>query len=368
MLLMKYLPLLLLCFSCAQFRSPAQFASFKEVSFKTHVLDKDILRNTYPHLSDAAFEEKFNNSLERPLLFFRSYVNTYYAETLIRGPLKTPVFCYGDPHPENFGFLNFAQEAHYVFNDLDDSGHCPVGLDILRYFSALRLTISNEQVIQRLAEVFVQTVEGREIEDFSFSKPNLRKQNTQNIKKYTSHGQILEKKNLILLEKSEKQRLIKVLAPQFSQFNILDIARYEKNDGGSAGLDRYWLIVEKDSHQELVELKQLTTPAVSWSGVVQNFDQRQTPSFIWGESPDYYGHVLLDGKLFMTRTRADDYIDLAELSIDEQFKLLSYQVQLLASFHRTSLNQIGGIEVSWILNASKSIAQRYQDTFDRYKR
>lgn len=365
---MKYLSILLLCLSCAQLRSPAQYAGFQEVSFKTRKLDKDILKNTYPHLPASAFEEKFENSLERPLLFFRSYVNTYYAETLIRGPLKEAAFCYGDPHPENFGFVSFAQVSEYVFNDLDDSGYCPIGLDILRYFSALRLTISDENMIKRLTDVFVQTVQGKEIEEFIFEKPDLRDENIKNLKKYTANDQILEKKNVVLIKKSEKQRVIKELTAQLPKFKILDIALYQKNDGGSAGLTRYWVLIEHQSQRELIELKQLTFPAVGWSGLDQDFDRRQTPNYIWGDSPDYYGHVQLGNELFMTRTKADDYIDLNKLTPPERFMLLSYQVQLLARFHRDNLNRLGGIEPNWILNGSQSIAQRYQETFSRYKR
>lgn len=359
---------LLLSLSCSQLRSPAHVGNFETVSFKTQRLDKESIRGTYPNLSSQAFEEKFNNSLDRPLMFFRSYVNTYYSETLVRGPLKTPVFCYGDPHPENFGFLSFAGTSQYVFNDLDDSGYCPIGLDILRYFSALRLTTEDEEMISRLANVFIETVQGNNHLVFDFKRPDLGEENLSNLRKYTSADRFIEKKNVILLDEEEKIRIKKEIKNQFRHFKILDIARYEKNDGGSAGLSRYWFIVENAGHKELIEIKQLTNPAVSWSGIEQEFDRTLTPRYIWGKLPDYYGHVVLDGKLYLTRSKADDYIDLNKLKKKEQFKLLSYQVQLLAFFHRENLNKLGGTNASWIIEGSKVIADRYQEAFQHYQR
>src|SRR5690554_2384019 len=360
---------LVLISSCTSYRRPAHDSSLNELSFRKQHLDKDYLRRSYPHLSEEVFEVKFNNSLERPLLFFRSYVNTYYQDTLIRGSLRTPVFCLGDAHPENFGFISFQTTPYYVFNDIDDSGICPIGLDILRYFSALRLTIEDEKLIENLAEAFVDTINGKKLDLFSFKRPDLIKENLNNLKKYTRNGQFIERKNLVLLTQKEKKRLLSQINHQLGDLKVLDMASYHKNDGGSAGLSRYWLVVETpEKHRELIEFKETTQPAVIWSGHKQNFDRSKTPQYIWGTYPDYYGYIKLDNTLYMTRTRADDYIDLNKLNNQEQFKLLKYQVQLLALFHRDNLNKLGGINKEWLILNSKLIAQRYQETFAHYKR
>lgn len=367
---MKFsLLVLLLITSCSSYRGPAQYGFLNELSFRKQHLEKSFLRQSYPHLSEEVFEVKFQNSLERPLLFFRSYVNSYYQDTLIRGTLRTPVFCLGDAHPENFGFISFQNESHYVFNDIDDSGICPIGLDILRYFSALRLTINDEEIIENLVQTFVETVNGKDLDYFIFKRPDLAKENLNNLKKYTKDAQFIERKNLVPLTDDEKKGLISQVKNQLGNLKVLDMARYQKNDGGSAGLSRFWLIVESSkNHRELIEFKETTQPAVIWSGHEQSFDRSKTPQYIWGNTPDYYGYIKLDNTLFMIRTRADDYIDLNKLNNQDQLKLLQYQVQLLALFHKANLNKLGGINKEWLVLNSKIIAQRYQEAFNHYKR
>lgn len=367
---MKYIFLpLLLTLACSTQRIPSSSQSYPQLSFKEAELSREFLRQTYPHLSDDVFEVKFQNSLERPLLFFRSYVNSFYDETHLRGGLKTPVFCYGDSHPENYGFISFEKTPHYVVNDIDDTGICPLGLDILRYFSALRLTIDDEESLSKLAVIFEQTVAGKKLEKFDFKRPDLASVNEKQLSKYTKDDKFLAKKNITLLSTLEKTRIDQQLQGQMGELKILDISSYQKNDGGSAGLKRYWLIVATpDGHRELIEFKQTTAPGVSWSGLSQEFERIKTPYYVWGRMPDYYGYIALDGELFMTRTRADDYLDLAKLSSQEAFKLLSYQVQLMALFHRENLQKLGGIHSEWIVEGSRIIAQRYLDAFNRYKR
>src|SRR5690606_7822168 len=121
----------------------------------------------------------------------------------------------------------------------------------------------------------------------------------ENLLKYTKNDQFLTHKNITLLEAAEKERLIAQLAGQMNGLNILDMASYHKNDGGSAGLKRYWLIVMgKEGDRELIEFKQTTSPGVGQSGLKQDFSVTQTPLLIWGKLPDFYGFVSLDQEIY----------------------------------------------------------------------
>lgn len=365
---MKYLIAALLVSSCSTFRSPSSIDDPQAVSFRSPNLEKEYLRETYSHLSDEAFETKFQLSLERPLLFYRSYVNTFYTETQIRGLLNKSTACYGDAHPENFGYISFNKKPRYVFNDIDDSGNCPVGLDILRYFAALKLTDISEEDFEKLAELFESYVEGTREESLKFDLPDLARENDKNLKKYTLKDQFLVKPNLELLTETEKRRIFPLIQNQLVGLEVLDIATYTKSDGGSGGLKRYWLIVKNNKgHRELIEFKEQVRPAVSLTGVTQDFVRTATPRYIWGAFPDYYGYVTFDKTLFLTRTKADDFINLGNLSQKDQFKVLSYQVYLIAKFHQKSLQSIGGIKAQWIIKNSKRVSQRYIDAFNAYR-
>lgn len=78
----------------------------------------------------------------RKLLFFRSYVRAFYCDLRVANANSGPVItdALGDAHPQNFGFLPLGDGTQkLLFNDFDDSGSCPVGFDIVRYFTALKL-------------------------------------------------------------------------------------------------------------------------------------------------------------------------------------------------------------------------------------
>ena len=365
---MKYLLAALLLSSCSSFRSPSSNTELETVSFRNKKLEKSFLRGTYAHLDEATFETKFQLSLERPLLFYRSYVNSFYSETQIKGHLNIAGTCLGDAHPENFGFISFNRTPYYVFNDIDDSGNCPIGLDIIRYFSALKLTGISDRDFEKLAQLFEAYVVGEKQEKFNFKLPDLIRANEKNLKKNTDGDKFLSRENLEPLGKSEKQRIINALKGQIPGLEILDIASYTKSDGGSGGLKRYWLIVKTASgHKELIEFKEQVSPAVAWTGVQQDSARSATPQFIWGTFPDYYGYVYFDQTLFLTRTRADDFIDLGKLSSEDRFKILSYQVFLMARFHQERLQSVGGIKAQWIIHNAQKVSQRYIDAFNAYR-
>lgn len=366
---MKYLLVaLLLSSSCSSFRSPSSDTELETVSFRNKKLEKKFLRASYAHLDEATFETKFQLSLERPLLFYRSYVNSFYSETQIKGHLNTAGTCMGDAHPENFGFISFNKIPYYVFNDIDDSGNCPIGLDVLRYFAALKLTDISDHDFEKLAHLFEAYAAGNKQEKFNFKLPDLIRANEKNLKKNTDGDKFLSRENLEPLGKSEKQRIITALKGQVPGLEILDIASYTKSDGGSGGLKRYWLIVKSaNGHRELIEFKEQVSPAVAWTGVQQDPARSATPQFIWGTFPDYYGYVYFDQTLFLTRTRADDFIDLGKLNAEDRFKLLSYQVFIMAKFHQSRLQSVGGIKAQWIIYNSQRVSQRYIDAFNAYR-
>ena len=111
------------------------------------VLTKEFFRANTVGVDDAQFEDRWKASLEDPLLYFRSYVRPFYAYLKNVKPPGRIGVCYGDAHPNNFGFVLFGKQLSYVYNDLDDSGPCPAAFDALRYFTALRLLEKDDDLV-----------------------------------------------------------------------------------------------------------------------------------------------------------------------------------------------------------------------------
>jgi len=92
--------------------------------------------------------------------FFRSFVRLYYVDLGLHNPNVGSVSAgFGDAHLENFGFNVFADGVvRFVYNDFDDSGYCPVGLDSVRYFTVLRLLNVEEKKIKELIKYYAKLV------------------------------------------------------------------------------------------------------------------------------------------------------------------------------------------------------------------
>ena len=58
--------------------------------------------------------------------------------------------------------MQFQDAIYHVFEDLDDSGYCPISLDILRYFLSLRLDGENQSTISELAEFYEASLTGNQ--------------------------------------------------------------------------------------------------------------------------------------------------------------------------------------------------------------
>src|SRR5262249_59112239 len=100
------------------------------------------------------------------MIVFRVYHAAYHKDFAVNlrteARAKIPAargLCVGDAHPDNFGFLKFDTTMLYAFNDLDDSGHCPVALDALRYITAVRLFFDKD-LAETAAKRYVKVLKG----------------------------------------------------------------------------------------------------------------------------------------------------------------------------------------------------------------
>lgn len=343
---------------------------------KAKEMTKGYFRASYPNLSDKEFAEKWKSSLKSPLLFFRSYVNTWYQEVNnIPGQGKVGP-CFGDPHPENFGFIWYGDDDfRYLFNDMDDAGVCPVGFDALRYFTALKLYWHDSEAEKKVRDEYVAALEGKTqknpsaIKDF---RPKLQDLYAKIDKKYLDDDRIrLSEGSLESVDIATRDALFQAvqngLKPSDSDsFEYLDAASIVVKSSGSAFLDRYYVLLKDSSgERQLLELKEITTPATDlgdWQADI--LDRRSLLMYLaWeNEIPKYFAFTQKNGKEFIIRSKVKTSIDLDETNKDEKIALFKYQVNLLAAIHQFTIKDAENFG-KWLDKESEFMARRYREAY-----
>lgn len=342
------------------------------LEFKDDKISPSLLRSTYAHLNTEDFNLKLSGSLESSLLFFRSFVNTYYTEMSQQKKSSLKGTCFGDAHPENFGFILFGDKTRFVFNDLDDSGQCSLEFDLLRYFVAASLAFNDQQLsdllLNHLLEVFEN--EGKRVAIDPGLIPSLSKKNKKILEKYTTQTTFKALPELLSLSPQEKQTLGREVMkdPLFERVTILDAVKVKRETGGSGGLDRYWLLI-KDANTalDILELKELVSPGLSYlqPQPVQTPGQRiqMLKQDLWGETPRFYHPIKIQNTDYLVRSRTKDDVNLEKLTKRELQQYLKAQVSLLALHHGKNKN----IEVikmgQWLKRSIPLLHQRFETTY-----
>lgn len=359
-------------------RKPAKSvdATLVNISFKDDLIALSEFRQTYQHLSDKAFQEKLEGSLERDLMFFRSFVNTYYQDLAQNVSSSSLVLCLGDAHPENFGFMSISGQTVYVFNDLDDSGVCPIEFDILRYFASVELAFQDRGLLEKAALEYSQVLSGKKLARHLDSSlvPNLKKRREKILRRYTHAGAFKESEDYVLMSESEKKTWLTNLKdlPVFARVQLLDIVKIHRTTGGSGGLQRYWLLSQKDNVQEILELKEFHKAGTSYGTWEQpRWDATERLSkikkSIWGQSPEFYDIASVGNTIFLVRSRTKDSLDLGELSKKELESVMLVQAGILAAHHKQFAKQ-GIAEVEkWILANAPRVVERYRKSLQQLK-
>tara|TARA_R110000868_G_scaffold42681_5_gene144048 strand:- start:5726 stop:6826 length:1101 start_codon:yes stop_codon:yes gene_type:complete len=362
---MKYIWLCFILLSCRDFNYKEQ-----PVIFTSENLELSQLQKTYSFLSKEDFDLKLKSSLDRPLMFFRSFTNTYYADTKV--PSQIPLaLCLGDAHPENFGFLLFKDTTQYVFNDLDEAGACPIALDALRYFTSLRMMGLSQREVAAYTRYYIKRLTKL---GSSPSLPyslieNLDKKRKKNLKKYTEENLFKTHEDLSELSALEKKELLEVLRPMFNQLKILDLVSLKKESGGSAGLIRYWILIEDETKlQDILELKPRVKPATAYSTEEDaEYSVVQLAKDIWGELPLHFGEIELGGQKYQVRSRTKDDINLEKLNPREFDLVLKLQIWLMAKHHQPELESVPELASRWLDYNADLIFKRYNQAYSDLK-
>lgn len=368
-------------FAPNQNRAPQNKSSLADISFKSNDIPQNLFRETYKNLSDSAFQAKLQGALERsPLMFMRSFVNTYYADLSASNNSQNLILCLGDLHPENFGFMRFGKEQRFVYNDIDDTGVCPLEYDILRYFATVDLTFKDKALTKELAHAYSEILSGRlaapALPKDLYPK-NMDQRIEKTVQKLTENNLFVVNKKTTPLPESERKRIKNILEKNsfFKDLDILDINAVDRESGGSGGLKRYWAFVQnkKDKTPDILELKETTLPGTSygsWEQPPWSPSERlvQIIKYVWGQAPYHFGVMTLDNANYLIRSRDKDSVDLDNLKKKSDLRAyLMAQVGIIASYHRNFVvSEIPHLN-SWIEKNSLALADRYSRSFKSFE-
>ncbi len=362
---MRYFLLLLVLCSCVE-KNDIQ----KDLEFRTTKITNTQLREDYVFLSDENFINKLSESLESPLMFYRSFPISFYKDIKLVETAKEGI-CLGDGHIDNFGFILFEKYTKYLFNDLDDSGLCPLPLDALRYFSSLHFfSLSNAQ-IQELISYYIAHLEGTpNVPDMPESLvEDLEKKRLKNLKKFTLDNHFILDDEVIATSDEIKTQVTQVVTKKFLNLKVYDVAAYLKENGGSGGLNRYWVLIENQESQfDIIELKQRASPATLFSTTSQTpLELESLAKNIWGELPVYFEELELNGMNYQVRSRTKEDINLSKVDASQREAVLKIQVAFIARHHKLYEVQAHKRSAEWYYINSKLIAKRFLQAFEEFK-
>ncbi|MFN3454334.1 MAG: DUF2252 family protein [Pseudobdellovibrio sp.] len=346
--------------------------SLIELKFSAPFIAKNQIREDYSFLSDHDFQNKIDNSRSNAFLFFRSFVITYYKDISALNTFNQTGFCFGDLHPENFGFMISDKNIFYSFNDFDDSTICHLDLDLLRYFTALRIGINDEPFFKKTLAQFSRQVSHPEKYDLPHSLiPDLNKKREKDLKKYTSKDKFIFSEELQPLDSVTNQMLKNALSQYIlnEKLEILDVAGYIKSSGGSAGLQRFWILTKNSQTKlEILELKPLLEPAPSFINGSETLSASErihiAQQLIWKKPVNYYKYIKIGQQNYIIRSRVQKSFDLNVIKNQDLETIIFKQIEIISNFHRDSIkNRITSL-AEWIDHNSRILKARYLNSLD----
>jgi hypothetical protein len=337
-------------------------------------LTKSALRTTNPAISDAAFNLKWKAALASPLLFIRSFPAGYHASLKDAPPPPgAEALCVGDAHPANFGFLHLGGKTVFGYNDLDDSGSCPVAYDALRYFIALKLLTGDDGMVKDILERYVDAVKdpSRGSGVPKSTEPDWGKVASKGLGENTKGDKIVGSE-VGAPQASDKAAVLAALAgdARTKGLKVLDVADIARDSGGSGGLARFWVLAQKGSARVLLELKESTKPGVEWGRHTKTLPAASRlgtlKSAFWGgpNNDDWYG-LQVGKKSFLVRDRlGKKSLDVESLGGKDKKDVLQAQASELARIHRAAWGAVKKDDLrAWLLDNTDALGKVWKDAY-----
>lgn len=285
--------------------------------------------------------------------FLRSFVDLFYLIYDLNDKQLSAIFqiedqkgwCLGDAHPENFGVL-LQNDGHPVFtaNDIDDSGPCPLGLDLYRLMVSSQLYNKNTE----LSQIVLSYQKG--LENKTYPPPViLQKMLSKSIENGFAPNPKKLRGNFFKREPEMREITDPLLKKQFKQMIqrlggvLLDVVATTKDGGGSANLLRYEILFNFQGSLRHIELKEEITPSIyPVTKDLPNPQTRLLKSLLITQGSNtskLYGAITFNGKTMLMRPRfaGNIGVKLDNATPSENEAVIDYEAYTLGQIHIRSL-------------------------------
>lgn len=342
-----------------------------------HALDKPFIQGLQTWIDAATFEVKFTASLDTPIGFLGSADSAFHADLASRSMPALPggdVICHGDAKLDNFGWTLQGGAAIFSDSDFDDSGHCPAAADILHFVVATDLLFADPALDTQAIDAYIDTLASASnaVAIDPTSQPDFDDLRDNGVDKATKNNRFKIEDDIVAVTSDERTALTD-LAVADTRFptKLVDVARELRTDGGSAGLRRYWLLVEDDDHpRTVIELKELSPPGteIGWhpTTLLDGADRFDVLKPFWWGVPalDDQFRVTVLGGTFVARDRfRRDNPDPDKLSTAARANAIQAEASLLAIKHAAAWTGDVSPLKTWLQTSSTTLIARWRDAY-----
>ena len=311
----------------------------------------EIISSFYQKQDLNRIQSRIKATKNDPHKFLRSFPPHFYKiaddlklESLLGDVYKHKSVIGGDVHVENFGVRKFKDQHRLLINDFDDLSEGNTVLDLVRLLTSMKFT--GHDVDKKFVKKFLK----RYLEGAQGEKENFSKVTEEFFKEAKKNKSRISKNKIDVVTK----KFIKKREPSFEMSKaeidfwkkeikeygeLKDSYKYIKESGGSGGLDRYELLVEKEGELIWLEVKEWETPGINAGlgtkapsfekrlGHVLKYDQPEIPATTFK-----YNH-----KVFFLREINEGHVGLAldVIKKKEMEDLYLDEAYALGNFHRT---------------------------------
>lgn len=280
---------------------------------------------------------------------FRSNANDFWAwshghvKSYLPKSLLTEGLIAGDPHAMNFGDLYLSgQKTKITLVDLDDSGHGAFLLDFARLLISIKMSPS-ELKTKKIWKAYLKGLRQESLDDvpgfiekvMDKTRDEWLSEQEDFIAHKTKNGKLdkeeLGLKPLSQLNKKDLAKaklLIAKVASVLPGAVVLDSAFKVKEDGGSRGLLRVWVLTEQNGKLGIHEFKEMAMPATNYFEDQKDQLARleEVTKTFWGVAdPAEYKVVSIDGGSFWLRPRYKYELKFNADKIDSDKKFEKYE-------------------------------------------
>ncbi|HEV7555141.1 MAG TPA: hypothetical protein VGO00_06805, partial [Kofleriaceae bacterium] len=283
------------------------------------------------------------------------------------------VLCHGDAKLDNFGWALEDGTPLFSDSDFDDAGDCPAAADILHFLVSTDLLFADPALDTQALDAYIDTLASatNAVAIDPLSEPVWDDLRSKGVDKAT-HGDALALGGEVVACTADEIAALDALVAADTRFpsTLVDVARDIRTDGGSAGLRRYWLLVEDATHpRTIIELKELSKPGTEFGPHSMSFDGPgrfdMLKPFWWGTPAlgDHFAVTLL-GASFVARDRfTRQNPDPTALTAAQRANVITAEASLLAIKHASAwLGDTSGLSV-WLRDSAQTLVARWRQAY-----